>query len=55
MISDRYAKMVFDDGRIHIIPAGDNIGTEEELIQNAIQEGLDQNCGEFAITIGYSA
>ena len=51
MTSDKYAKVVFDDGVIRIIPVWNNAMTTEELLQHAIQEGLDYNACEFTITV----
>ena len=51
MTSDKYAKIVFDDGVIHVIPVWDDALTTDELINHAIQAGLDYNACEFTITV----
>ena len=51
MTSDKFAKIVFDDGVVHVIPVWDNALTTDELIEHAIQAGLDYNACEFTITV----
>ena len=54
MIRDKYAKVYFDDGVVHIIPAWGDSMTNDELIEHAIKAGLDYGSGVFTITIVYT-
>ena len=54
MTSEKYAKVAFDDGVIHIIPSWGDSMTNDELIEHAIKAGLDYNSGVFTITIVYT-
>ena len=51
MTRDTYAKIVFNNGVIHIIPVWDDAMTPAELTNRAIEAGLDYNGGEFTITV----
>ena len=51
MTRGTYAKIVFNNGVIHIIPVWDDAMTPAELTNRAIEAGLDYNGGEFTITV----